>query len=87
MESAIPKHLECPGTRHRRVADDYTPPYPATVAPYKPTVKQVVMAYFGVQYHGKAVPNGVHQALKSVGSDESPRSLGIVPYTSTKPAS
>ena len=67
MESAIPKHLECPRTRHRRVADDYTPPYPSTVARFKPEVKQVVMAYFGVQYRG-AISNGTEKALKSIAS-------------------
>lgn len=76
MESAIPKHLECPRTRHRRAADDYAPPYPATVARYQPDVKQVVMAYFGVQYRGASVPNGADKALKSIatefGSDGGP---------------
>ena len=76
MESAIPKHLECPRTRHRRVADDYTPPYPSSVARFKPDVQQVVMAYFGVQHHGKAVPNGADKDLKSIasafGSDQGP---------------
>ena len=52
MESAIPSHLECPRTRQRRVPDDYAPPYPAWVARHRPSVKQVVMAYFGVQYRG-----------------------------------
>lgn len=28
MESAIDGHLKCPRTRHRRVEDDYVPPYP-----------------------------------------------------------
>jgi len=49
MESAIPLHLETPRTRHRRVPDDYRPPYPSFVARYKPAVTRVVMAYFGVQ--------------------------------------
>jgi aldoxime dehydratase len=52
MESAIPKHLQCPRTRHRRVGDDYTPPYPSFVARHAPRVTQVVMAYFGVQVRG-----------------------------------
>jgi aliphatic aldoxime dehydratase len=76
MESAIPKHLECQRTRHRRVANDYIPPYPATVARYKPEVKQAVMAYFGVQYREASVPDGADQALKSIasafGGDERP---------------
>ncbi|MDH2399322.1 phenylacetaldoxime dehydratase family protein [Bradyrhizobium sp. SSUT18] len=54
MESAIPLHLETPRTRHKRVPDDYQPPYPSFVARYKPAVNRVVMAYFGVQYRGTA---------------------------------
>jgi len=50
MESAIPAHLQCPRTRHRRVPDDYAPPYPSFVARHSPDVTRVVMAYFGVQY-------------------------------------
>ena len=51
MESAIPEHLRCPRTRHRRVSDDYEPPYPSFVARHKPSVQHLVMAYFGVQSH------------------------------------
>ena len=54
MESAIPLHLETPRTRHKRVPDDYQPPYPSFVARYKPSVNRVVMAYFGLQYRGTA---------------------------------
>lgn len=54
MESAIPKHLQCERTRERRAPEGYVPPYPATVARYKPGVKQVVMAYFGFQYKDDA---------------------------------
>ena len=49
MESAIPSHLRCPRTRPRRVPDDYVPPYPSFVARHAAAVRQVVMAYFGVQ--------------------------------------
>lgn len=62
MESAIPKHLACPRTRQKRVPDDYQPPYPSFVARFKPEVKRVVMAYFGVQYQG-AEPRGARRAL------------------------
>ena len=58
MESAIPEHLQCPRTRHRRVGDDYTPPYPSFVARHAATVTRVVMAYFGVQWHGDAEAPG-----------------------------
>lgn len=36
MESAIPLHLETQRTRHKRVPDDYQPPYPSFVARYSP---------------------------------------------------
>jgi aldoxime dehydratase len=49
MESAIPEHLKTARSRHRRVPDDYAPPYPSFVARHKPSVARVVMAYFGVQ--------------------------------------
>ena len=35
MESAIPEHLQTARTRHRRVGDDYAPPYPSFVARHK----------------------------------------------------
>ena len=50
MESAIPDHLRSARTRTRRIPGDYEPPYPSFVARHKPSVKRVVMAYFGVQY-------------------------------------
>jgi aldoxime dehydratase len=52
MESAIPKHLETARSRHRRIGDDYSPPYPSFVARHKPAITNVVMAYFGLQYRG-----------------------------------
>jgi len=54
MESAIPPHLRSDRARTRRIPDDYAPPYPSYVARHKPSVKRVVMAYFGVQYPGEA---------------------------------
>ncbi len=56
MESAIPPHLQVARTRHRRVPDDYQPPYPAFVARHDAKVERVVMAYFGLQYRGDAPP-------------------------------
>ena len=32
MESAIPEHLRSARTRHRRIPDDFAPPYPSFVA-------------------------------------------------------
>lgn len=69
MESAIPKHLQCPRLHPRKVTDDYTPPYPATVARYPQDVKQLVMAYFGVQYPaGAPAPAAATRALQGVAS-------------------
>ncbi|WP_375308308.1 phenylacetaldoxime dehydratase family protein [Bradyrhizobium sp. A11] len=65
MESAIPLHLETTRTRHKRVPDDYQPPYPSFVARYKPGVSRVVMAYFGVQHHGTA-PAAAAEALAEI---------------------
>ncbi len=65
MESAIPPHLETERSRHKRVPDDYQPPYPSFVARYKPAVSRVVMAYFGVQYRGTA-PAAATAALAQV---------------------
>jgi aldoxime dehydratase len=62
MESAIPEHLKTARTRHRRVPDDYAPPYPSFVARHKPSVARVVMAYFGVQTSA-APSQGAEQAL------------------------
>ncbi|QDP26724.1 phenylacetaldoxime dehydratase family protein [Bradyrhizobium cosmicum] len=66
MESAIPLHLETQRTRHKRVPDDYQPPYPSFVARYKPEVVRVVMAYFGVQYRDVA-PAAAMEALAAIG--------------------
>lgn len=65
MESAIPLHLKTERTRHKRMPDDYQPPYPSFVARYKPAVSRVVMAYFGVQYRG-AAPNAATEALAEI---------------------
>jgi aldoxime dehydratase len=59
MESAIPSHLTTARSRHKRVPDDYRPPYPSFVARHRPAVRQVVMAYFGLQYRGAAPPAAV----------------------------
>ena len=50
LDSAIPTHLRCPRTRQPRASDAYVPPNPAYCARFDPSVKHVVMAYFGVQY-------------------------------------
>ena len=53
MESAIPEHLRTTRARHRRIPDDFAPPYPSFVARHTPRVERVVMAYFGVQSRGE----------------------------------
>jgi aldoxime dehydratase len=68
MESAIPEHLQTARTRHRRVGDDYAPPYPSFVARHKPSVTRVVMAYFGLQTRG-APSVAAKQALARLASD------------------
>jgi aldoxime dehydratase len=65
MESAIPSHLQTARSRHRRVPDDYVPPYPSFVARHKPAVSRVIMAYFGAQYRGEPAP-AVEQALAQI---------------------
>ena len=76
MESAIPKHLQCPRSRARRIAADYEPPFPSTVARFRPAIKQVVMAYFGVQYRGATPSFSAERALReiadSLGSEHGP---------------
>ena len=68
MESAIPEHLQTARTRHRRVGDDYAPPYPSFVARHRPNVTRVVMAYFGVQTRG-APSVAAEQALARLAAD------------------
>ena len=68
MESAIPEHLQTARTRHRRVGDDYAPPYPSFVARHKPSVTRVVMAYFGLQTRG-APSVAAEPALARLASD------------------
>jgi aldoxime dehydratase len=68
MESAIPEHLQTARTRHRRVGDDYAPPYPSFVARHKPSVTRVMMAYFGLQTRG-APSVAAEQALARLASD------------------
>jgi aldoxime dehydratase len=65
MESAIPEHLRSTRTRHRRVPDDYAPPYPSFVARHKPGVLRVVMAYFGIQTRGTP-SKAAEQAMASI---------------------
>lgn len=56
VESAIPAYLTVERTRPRRVPDSYAPPYPSYVARNAQSVRQVVMAYFGLQRGGQPPP-------------------------------
>src|SRR5258708_32536372 len=67
MESAIPEHLQSTRTRHRRVPEDYPPPYPSFGARHRPSVERVVMAYFGVQTRG-APSKAAEQAMAGIAS-------------------
>ncbi|REF85936.1 aldoxime dehydratase [Methylovirgula ligni] len=49
LDSSIPSHLRCPRTRTRRVSDTWKPAVPAYSALGPQSIKQLVMAYFGVQ--------------------------------------
>lgn len=84
MESAIDTHLKCPRSLSRRVADDYAPPYPAYVARAKPSLKQVVMAYLGVQSKGEAQREHALATLRGLvgqlGSDEGPGHHDLVEF-------
>jgi aldoxime dehydratase len=75
MESAIPSHLETTRSRHRRVPDDYAPPYPSFVARHKPAVTRLIMAYFGVQHRGEptaAVAAALAQIAARFAGDNGP---------------
>jgi aldoxime dehydratase len=67
MESAIPEHLRtsCPRARKidGKVAQGFTPVFPAYAARYAPGVESVVMAYFGLQYVG-GPPQDAEAALQ-----------------------
>lgn len=77
MESAIPPHLRCPRTRDARASPDYRPPNPAYVARMGTGVKQVVMAYIGVQYRtdaGRAAAqDGINRLRRAAHSADAPQ--------------
>lgn len=62
FEPAIPEHLKMERTRQKRVSDRYTPPHQSYVARFKPSVREVAMAFIGVQYRGEK-PAAVDGAL------------------------
>lgn len=76
MESAIPAHLRCPRTRDARASPDYRPPNPAYVARMGTGVKQVVMAYIGVQYRSaagrRAAREGISRLRQAANAADAP---------------
>ena len=72
MESAIPGHLTVERTRHRRVPDDYAPPYPAFVARNRTGVRQVVMAYLGLQFRGAAPGHALDELDSAFAAPDGP---------------
>jgi aldoxime dehydratase len=68
MESAIPKALQCPRTCARRIPENYAPPFPSSVARFDPSIEQVVMAYFGLQYPATTARAAADRALLEIGN-------------------
>lgn len=66
MDSAIAPHLRCPRSRTMRVDEDYVPPYPSWSARATASVEQVVMGYFGVQYHAPGDRGRAWAALRQI---------------------
>ncbi|MBN3730145.1 MULTISPECIES: phenylacetaldoxime dehydratase family protein [unclassified Burkholderia] len=85
MESAIDKHLICPRTLSRRVADDYQPPFPMYVARAAEDLSQVVMGYFGVQYSGAGKRAAALAALRRIvadfGAQDGPNNFDLTQHT------
>lgn len=66
MESAIDKHLKCPRTLSRRVHETYQPPFPMWVARAEESMKQVVMAYLGIQFKSAENRNKALDAMNKI---------------------
>ncbi len=88
MESAIPPELVVERTRPRRVPDEYAPPYPSFVARNAPQVRQVVMAYLGLQWTGprpQDVLDGLDAAFAAAdGPRHHDRAVGAGPGGTTE---
>jgi aldoxime dehydratase len=63
LVSAIPDHLVVERTRPRRGREGVTPPYPSFSARFRPSVRRVVMAYYGVQHRDDA-PDALRRAAR-----------------------
>ena len=81
MESAIPPHLTATRTRHRRVPDDYKPPYPSFVARHRPKVEKVVMAYFGTQINPSVESADNAQIREFFAGPDAPANIESATYT------
>jgi hypothetical protein len=55
LDSSIPSRLRCPRTRTRRASDNWKSAVPADSSIGPQSIKQLVMAYFGVQSKGGAL--------------------------------
>lgn len=66
MERAIPQHLLEERTQPSSMPPNWDPPAEAFVARYPDQVRQMVMAYFGVQYRGADEPALVGSALAAL---------------------
>jgi len=83
MDSAVPEHLRCPRTRQRRVPDDYAPPFASPVARFDSGLKQVVMAYFGIQHpvlHSRAAREGMDRLESDMQRPDGPRHVDRASY-------
>ncbi|WP_265518709.1 phenylacetaldoxime dehydratase family protein [Nitratireductor luteus] len=84
MEPAIPDHLITARTRHPRVPADYEPPYPSFMARHGPSVKTLVMAYFGVQFRasdGAAAKGPLAAIAASFTAEDGPGHWDRAAYT------
>ncbi len=66
LDSSIPSHLRCPRTRTRRVSDNWKPAVPAYSAIGPQSIKQLVMAYFGVQSKGDETKGRACAAFQTI---------------------
>jgi aldoxime dehydratase len=64
LESAIPDHLVVERTLPRRGRDGVAPPYPSFSARFRPDLRRVVMAYYGVQ-HPVDAPDEIRNSARA----------------------
>lgn len=87
MESAIDKHLKCPRTLSRRVADDYQPPFPMWVGRADESLQQVVTAYLGIQFReeqGEAALRAMRHIVASFDLADGPQNHDMTRHTDSQ---